>query len=85
MLATSKGETRDDKIIVLKYKSKVRYRKKTGHRQIHTTLLIDKILRPGETSEAPKKTRRTRKAASDEVSAPVVPDETVKEETSSGS
>ena len=63
VMATAKGEVKDEKIVVLKYKRKVHYRNKTGHRQIHTSLLIDRILKPGETVEAPKKTRRTRKAA----------------------
>jgi len=31
------------KIIVFKYKSKKRYRKKTGHRQLFTEILIEKI------------------------------------------
>jgi large subunit ribosomal protein L21 len=31
------------KIIVFKYKSKKRYRKKTGHRQLYTEILIEKI------------------------------------------
>ena len=34
---------RDDKIIVFKYKSKVRYRRKTGHRLRYTDLVIEKI------------------------------------------
>ena len=46
VLATSLGEAKGDKIIVLKYKSKVRYRCKTGHRQIHTKLSINKIVKP---------------------------------------
>lgn len=81
VLATAKGEIKDDKIIILKYKRKVHYRNKTGHRQIHTTLLIDKILKPGESVEAPKKVRRTRKAAP-KTEATV---EEAKEETTSGS
>jgi len=59
VLATSKGEVKDDKIIVFKYKPKVRYRKKTGHRQIHTRLLIDSILPPG--AKKPKATKRAKK------------------------
>ena len=46
--ATSLGEVKGDKVIVFKYKSKVRYRKKTGHRQIYTTLSINEIIKPGE-------------------------------------
>jgi large subunit ribosomal protein L21 len=34
---------RDDKVTVFKYKSKVRYRRKTGHRQHYTDLAIERI------------------------------------------
>ncbi len=34
---------RGDKITVFKYKRKIRYRKKTGHRQPYTDLSIEKI------------------------------------------
>jgi len=47
VIATSLGETKGDKVMVFKYKSKVRYRKKTGHRQIYTKLSINEILKPG--------------------------------------
>jgi large subunit ribosomal protein L21 len=43
VIATSRGEGKGKKIIVLKYKPKVRYRKKTGHRQFYTRLAIDRI------------------------------------------
>ena len=45
VLATSLGEAKGEKVIVFKYKSKVRYRKKTGHRQIHTKILVNEIIR----------------------------------------
>jgi len=48
VITTSLGEFKGDKIIVFKYKSKVRYRRKTGHRQIYTRLLISEIIKPGE-------------------------------------
>jgi len=48
VIATSLGEVKGDKIIVFKYKSKVRYRKKTGHRQIYTRLSVNEIVKPGE-------------------------------------
>ena len=57
--ATSKGEAKGDKVVVFKYKSKVRYRKKTGHRQLYTTLAIDSINTAG--SQKPKKSRRSTK------------------------
>ena len=46
VVATSLGEAKGDKIIVFKYKAKVRYRRKRGHRQIYTRLSIDKIVKP---------------------------------------
>jgi large subunit ribosomal protein L21 len=46
VIATSKGEGKAKKIIVFKYKPKVRYRKKTGHRQLYTRLSIDEIIKP---------------------------------------
>ncbi len=38
------AQSRSRKIIVYKYKSKTRYRKKNGHRQPYTELLIKEIL-----------------------------------------
>jgi len=62
VIATSKGEGKAKKIIVFKYKSKVRYRKKTGHRQPYTSLAIDRIIEPEAAEEKPKrKTRRHKK------------------------
>jgi len=61
VVATSKGEAKGKKIVVFKYKPKVRYRKKTGHRQLYTKLTIDKISQPGAEAEQPKKTRRHKK------------------------
>ena len=62
MVATSQGDGKGKKIIVLKYKPKVRYRKKTGHRQLYTRLVIDKIIGLGAMpSETPKRTRRRKK------------------------
>lgn len=43
VIARSLGELKGDKIIVFKYKPKVRYRRKRGHRQIYTRVLIEKI------------------------------------------
>jgi large subunit ribosomal protein L21 len=62
VIATSQGEGKDKKIIVFKYKPKVRYHRKTGHRQFHTRLVIDKIIGPGMAQdEPPKKVRRRKK------------------------
>jgi large subunit ribosomal protein L21 len=38
------GHEKDDKIIVYKYKAKVRYRRKKGHRQPYTKLAIKQIV-----------------------------------------
>ena len=62
VVATSQGEGKSKKIIVFKYKPKVRYRKKTGHRQLYTRLMIDKIIELGAMpSEPPKRVRRRKK------------------------
>ena len=62
VIATSQGEGKGKKIIVFKYKPKVRYRKKTGHRQLYTRLVIDKIVGPeAVTGEPVKKVRRRKK------------------------
>ncbi len=55
VIATSKGEGKAKKIIVFKYKPKVRYRKKTGHRQLYTRLSIDEIIKPEATQGKPQK------------------------------
>lgn len=41
--ATILEQGRNDKITVVKYKNKIRYKKTTGHRQQFTKLQIDKI------------------------------------------
>ncbi len=51
VVATSLGEIRDKKITVFKFKSKIRYAVKKGHRQLHTRLIIDKIIGPEAQSE----------------------------------
>jgi len=60
VLATAQGEHKAKKIIVLKYKPKTRYRKKTGHRQLYTRLAIDKIVAPEAGQEEPVKRVRRR-------------------------
>jgi large subunit ribosomal protein L21 len=44
--ATVVGEVRGEKLIIFKYKPKVRYRRRTGHRQSYTRLTIEEIV-PG--------------------------------------
>jgi len=45
VVATSLGEAKGEKVIVFKYKSKVRYRSKRGHRQTYTKLLVNEIIK----------------------------------------
>jgi large subunit ribosomal protein L21 len=62
VLATCQGDGKTDKTIVFRYRNKVRYRKKTGHRQLYSRLVIDKIIGPeGMTTEPVKKVSRQRK------------------------
>jgi len=61
VIATSQGEGKAKKVIVFKYKSKVRSRKKTGHRQFYTKLAIDRIIGPEATQDEPVKKVRRRK------------------------
>ncbi len=42
--ATVVAQDKAEKVIVFKYKPKVRYRRKIGHRQPHTRLVIDEIV-----------------------------------------
>lgn len=44
VLASVVGDGRKKKVIVFKYKSKVRYRRKKGHRQQYTRLAISEIV-----------------------------------------
>ena len=67
VLATVEEQGRDKKIIVFKYKAKVRTRKKTGHRQGFTKLSVVEILAPGQEPKAVEKPKRARKAAGPDV------------------
>ena len=64
VLARIDSHYKDRKLMVFKYKSKTRYRRKRGHRQPYTRLVIQDIL----IEQAPPRTRRrrTRAAAVDE-------------------
>jgi len=57
VIATCIEQGKSSKIIVFRYKSKVRERRKTGHRQPYTRLLIKEIIKPGH-----KVTKKTAKA-----------------------
>ncbi|MBF6600165.1 MAG: 50S ribosomal protein L21 [Dehalococcoidia bacterium] len=48
VLGTIAEQGRAKKIIVFRYKSKTRARKKTGHRQHFTTIIVDDILAAGQ-------------------------------------
>jgi len=68
--ATVVDDTKGPKIVVFKYKPKIRYRVRTGHRQKLTRLLIESINIAGETRSKPAKeeaskaeTKRARKPA----------------------
>lgn len=62
VLAKAQHNGKGDKVIVFKYKPKVRYRRKNGHRQLFTRLSIDKISAPGiEEAKPVKRTRRKKK------------------------
>ncbi len=81
VMAIVKKNGKGDKIIVFKYKSKVRYRRKNGHRQLFTKVDIDRILPPGAEDvkptkpakkAAPKKTVETVKPVTEETPAKAV-------------
>ncbi len=44
VLATVTDHAKGRRVIVFKYKPKIRYRRKKGHRQAYTRLLIDEIV-----------------------------------------
>jgi large subunit ribosomal protein L21 len=48
VMAEAVDEGKSKKIIVFKYKPKVRYRRKIGHRQMYTTLAIKDIMMEGK-------------------------------------
>jgi len=45
VVATSLGEAKGEKVIAFKYKAKVRYRRKRGHRQVFTRILVNEIIK----------------------------------------
>jgi large subunit ribosomal protein L21 len=61
VIATCIEQGKGRKIIVFRYKSKVRERRKTGHRQPYTRLLIKEIVKPG--GKVTKKTAKARAAS----------------------
>jgi large subunit ribosomal protein L21 len=45
VVATCLGEAKGEKVIVFRYKSKVRSRRKKGHRQTYTKILVNEIIK----------------------------------------
>ena len=59
VVATPIGSGLGDKTTILKFKSKVRYARKQGHRQPYTEVEINSIVVPGmEEAKEPAKPRR---------------------------
>ncbi len=69
VLTEVESHGRHKKIIVFKYRSKARTRKKTGHRQHFTRLAVTEILRPGQESKIAKPKRSRRPKATEEAVA----------------
>jgi len=63
VVAAVAGSGLDRKVTILKFKSKVRYARKQGHRQPFTEVEIKSIVMPGmeEAKEPAKPRRRTKK------------------------
>lgn len=72
VIGTIREQGRDRKVVVFRYKAKTRARKKTGHRQHFTRVMIDDILPAG----ASPKPRAASKAAAAPADEPVATDET---------
>ena len=67
VLAQVQAHYTDKKLMVFKYKAKTRYRRKRGHRQDYTRLLIQDITvdKPAARTRKPRARRTTAKAKSD--------------------
>lgn len=69
--ATVLGEALGPKLVIFKFKQKVKYRRRTGHRQHLTRVRIDAINpTPRAAEEAPKAKRAARPRAAAEADAP---------------
>ncbi len=65
--ATVIGQIRGPKILVMKYKPRIRYRKRQGHRQYYTRVKIEEIVFPnGKKSAKPKEEKAPEPAKSEE-------------------
>lgn len=58
VLAEVETQAKGDKIIVFKYKPKVRYSVKNGHRQRLTKLVIKEIVTGGKAAAAPRRRKK---------------------------
>jgi large subunit ribosomal protein L21 len=67
VMGTIAEQGRSKKIVVFRYKAKTRYRKKTGHRQHFTTVVVDDILLPGQ---EPRPKQAAEPAAEEVAAAP---------------
>jgi large subunit ribosomal protein L21 len=56
------GQIKGPKIIVFKYKPKIRYRRKQGHRQQYTRVAIEEVVLPGATKKRGPSAEKTEKA-----------------------
>jgi large subunit ribosomal protein L21 len=65
--ATVAKHTKGDKVIVYRYIPKERFRKKKGHRQLYTRVMVDSI---GEPSGRPKKASEPKAPAAPKKAAP---------------
>jgi large subunit ribosomal protein L21 len=66
VLARVLGNVKGKKIVVFKYKSKKRYRRRTGHRQEYTRLAISQIIGAAEQPEQPKRAQSAEPTAAPE-------------------
>lgn len=72
VLGTIAEQGRAPKVVVFRYKAKTRSRKKTGHRQAYTRLIIEDILAAGQEPK-PKATAETAVAEPEAEAAPEAP------------
>jgi large subunit ribosomal protein L21 len=65
VIATAVASGKAEKVIAYKFKSKVRYHRNVGHRQLYTRLSIDQIVTEDGpvAAEAPPKTTQRKKEA----------------------
>ncbi len=61
VVATVTANGKGKKLIIFKYKRKVRYRRRTGHRQPYTRLTIEEIITPDGTAKVEVKPKKAAK------------------------